>query len=64
MVPIRHIARSVALETVHLYRGTRDEAEQSAHTLTSKTELHGRVVNIPASYSGGPGFKSLPRDPS
>jgi hypothetical protein len=26
------------------------------------TERHGRVVYTPASYSGGPGFKSRPRD--
>jgi hypothetical protein len=28
----------------------------------SGTECHGRVVNTSVSYSGGPGFKSLPRD--
>jgi hypothetical protein len=27
-----------------------------------KTERHGRVVSTPASYSGGPGFKSRPGD--
>jgi hypothetical protein len=39
------------------------------HTFTSKqyeiiagTERHGRVVNNPASYAGGPGFKSQPGD--
>jgi hypothetical protein len=26
------------------------------------TEHRGRVVSIPASYSGGPGFKSRPED--
>jgi hypothetical protein len=26
------------------------------------TKLLGRVVSIPASYSGGPGFKTRPRD--
>jgi len=26
-------------------------------------ERHGRMVNAPTSYSGGPGFKALPRRP-
>jgi hypothetical protein len=26
------------------------------------TDRHGRVINTPASYSGGPGFKSQPGD--
>jgi hypothetical protein len=30
----------------------------------SHTERHGRMANTPASYSGGPGFKSLPRQPA
>jgi hypothetical protein len=29
---------------------------------TEFTERHGRVVNIPASYLGDPGFKSRPGD--
>jgi hypothetical protein len=30
-------------------------------TIISCTECHGRVVNTPASYSGGTGFISQPR---
>jgi hypothetical protein len=33
-----------------------------ASTCDDSTERHGRVVNAPASYSGGPGLKSRPED--
>jgi hypothetical protein len=29
-----------------------------------ETECRGRVVNAPALYSGGPGFKSWPQQPA
>jgi hypothetical protein len=29
-----------------------------------RTERHGRVVNTPTSYSGGPGLESRPRRPA
>jgi hypothetical protein len=34
------------------------------HNPLLRTECRGRVVETPASYSGGPGFKSRPRRPA
>jgi hypothetical protein len=39
-----------------------DDVGIAVTVCTCITERHGRVVNNPASYSGGPGFKSRPGD--
>jgi hypothetical protein len=59
------VVRTPGFLATHFYRSCvvpRSLLLERVLTFVDVAERRGAVVNAPASYSGGPGFKSLPRD--